>query len=105
MTLAGDAVAPPHPVVLPVPPPHSRSPSTPTPPAPVPPAADGPPDAPAAADGLARLIEAAEQLRASLADAAARAGHLAAGLKKQRQQSRAVEAAMASLRRHRALSG
>ena len=69
------------------------------------PPADGRLDSSTPADGLASVIDAAEQLRSSLADGTARAGHLVAALKKQRQQSKAVEAAVASLRRLRALGG
>jgi len=48
--------------------------------------------------GLEDLIIEAEELRRTLLDGAGRAAHLAAALKQQRRQTRAVQAAMAALR-------
>jgi len=48
--------------------------------------------------GIAELIAEAEELRTLLQDASTRLARLLAGLKQQRRQSRAVEAAVQSLR-------
>ena len=53
------------------------------------------------AGGLAEILAEAEELRRLLQDAGGRLARLIAALKQQRQHSRAVEAAMASLRRLR----
>ena len=54
-----------------------------------------------AAPGIEELIAEAEGLRRALQEAAARAGRLLAALKQQRRQTKAVEAAVATLRQLR----
>jgi hypothetical protein len=56
------------------------------------------PDVQANRGGIVELIAEAEALRDQLHEAAGRAARLLAGLKQQRRQARAVQAAMASLR-------
>jgi hypothetical protein len=57
-----------------------------------------PPQPPERAGSLAQLIAEAEAVRALLGDALARSGRLLASLKQHRKQTRAVQAAVASLR-------
>jgi hypothetical protein len=62
------------------------------------PAAAAPSPEPANAGTPLDLVSEAEAVRALLAEAQARVGRLLAALKQQRKQSRAVRAAVASLR-------
>ena len=58
----------------------------------------GTPAGPPHSAGLVALVEEAEAVRSLLREADGRLGRLVAALKEQRKQSRAVQAAVASLR-------
>jgi hypothetical protein len=84
------------------PPEPRRRPTMPTPPPGGRPSRNGAPapapEPAATPGGIDELIEEAEALRGALAEVQARAGRLAAALRRQRRQGRALQAALASLR-------